>query len=147
MPVPATARLLAADLGLLLLRLLIAAIGIAHGGQKLFGLFGGKGIQGFAEFLTSLKVPMPTLSAYLAGGAEFFCGILIGCGLFTRVAVIPFAFTMAVAILTVHKNAFFLPAGMEFALTLGVIAIALGLTGPGRLSLDSAFLSRVPVTV
>jgi putative oxidoreductase len=137
-------RMLAVDLGLLLLRLMIAAVGIGHGGQKLFGLFHGDGHEAFAKILESLNVPMPGISAWLVGLVEFCCGALIGAGFLTRVAAIPFAINMAVAILLVHKGHFFAPAGMEFPLTLAVIAVTIFLAGPGRLSLDSAFLGRVP---
>jgi putative oxidoreductase len=143
MRLPASFRLLAADVGLLLLRLVLGAVGVAHGGQKLFALFGGQGAGAFADYLATLGVPAPQVSARLAGAAEFFGGILLAAGLFTRAAAIPFAFTMGVAIWTVHRHAFFAQnTGMEFPLTLGVAALALALTGPGRLSLDAAFLAR-----
>ena len=59
------------DLGLLMVRLWIGLIGFIHGSQKLFGLFGGGGIKGFAGYLQTLHVPAPTASAVMAGLAEF----------------------------------------------------------------------------
>ena len=50
------------DFGLLLVRLMVGVVGVFHGGQKLFGLFGGSGIEGFAKFLESLNVPLPLVS-------------------------------------------------------------------------------------
>lgn len=126
------------DLGLLLVRLMVGVVGIYHGGQKLFGAFDGMGIDGFTGFLTSLGVPAPHLSAYLAGGAEFFGGLLILTGILTRLAAIPFAITMLTAILTVHLGKFNAgTGGMEYPLTLLVIAVSLALTGPGRLTVPA----------
>ena len=61
--------------GLLLIRVMIGFVFFYHGGQKLFGIFGGYGIEGTAGFFASIGIPFPTLSVYLAGGAEFFGGI------------------------------------------------------------------------
>jgi putative oxidoreductase len=120
------------DLGLLLIRLMVGVVGVFHGGQKLFGLFGGGGITEFAGFLESINVPLPTVSAYAAGAGEFFGGALVGLGLFSRLAALPFAFTMLVAVVKVHSGAFSGQNGMEYPLTLAVVLIGLALTGPGR---------------
>lgn len=121
------------DLGLLVIRLMLAVVGVFHGAQKLFGVFGGHGIRGFAGFLESLGVPFPTLAAFAAALSEFLGGLLLALGLFSRIALIPWAFTMYVAVLLVHRHAFALSAnGMEYALTLAVVLTALILTGPGR---------------
>jgi putative oxidoreductase len=127
-----------ADLGLLLIRAILGMVFIYHGGQKLFGLFGGYGIEGTAGWMASIGIPFPTLSAILAGTAEFFGGIVLILGTGTRLAAIPLAFTMLVAIVTTHPSAFAARAGgMEYALTLGVVAAALALTGPGRLTVGT----------
>ena len=128
------------DLGLLLIRLVLAAVFLFHGAQKLFGAFGGDGIEGFAANLENLKVPYPTLSAWLAGLAEFCAGIFLVIGWGMRIAIIPAIFTMLVAIVKVHPNAFSAQnKGMEYALTLGVVLLGLVFTGPGRFSLGSLF--------
>jgi putative oxidoreductase len=133
----------ATDLGLLLVRLMVGAVGFFHGSQKLFSLFGGVGMKEFTAALTSMNVPQPTLSAYAAASAEFFGGILIAAGLITRIAALPFAFTMFVAAFMVHGHAFGAQDnGMEYPLTLGVVLVALFLMGPGRLSIDAVYRAQ-----
>ena len=82
------------DLGLLALRLMAAAILIFHGSQKLFGLFGGYGIEGTAGYMESIGIPFPTLSTILAGGAEFVGGIAFLTGVLARTLSAPVAFAM-----------------------------------------------------
>ena len=133
---------LSTDVGLLLTRLMMGAVGFYHGGQKLFGLFGGPGPRGFSTMLAGMNVPQPLISAYLSGCAEFFGGLLVAVGLLTRPAALVFAFNMFVAVAMVHPDAFSGPQGMEFPLTLAVVLTGLVLTGPGRLSIDAAYWSR-----
>jgi putative oxidoreductase len=124
------------DLGLLLVRLMLGVVGVFHGSQKLFGAFGGHGMQGFIGFLEGLKVPAPQVSAYLAALAEFAGGILIAVGLFPRLAAIPYAFAMFVAAFMVHGKEFdSQKGGMEYPLTLGVMALAIVFAGGGRLAI------------
>jgi putative oxidoreductase len=86
-----------------------------------------------------LNVPAPSVSAYLAAGAELIGGILVGLGLFSRLAAIPFAFNMVVAIATVHSKAFSAAdKGLEFPATVLAALIAVMLVGPGRFSADAA---------
>lgn len=126
------------DLALLGLRLVVGTIGIYHGVQKLFGWWGGPGVQGFAGFLETLGVPLPTLNAYAAGAAELFGGFLVAIGVASRLAALPFAFTMAVAIATVHRSAFGSAAGgMEFPLLVFAVLLAIALQGPGRYTLPA----------
>ena len=128
------------DLGLLLIRTVLSAVFIYHGGQKLFGLFGGYGIEGTAGWMASIGIPFPTLSAVAAGATEFFGGIILLLGTGTRIAAVPMAFTMLVAIATVHSGAFDAQkGGMEFPLTLAVVLTALALIGPGRLTVANLF--------
>lgn len=122
------------DLGLLLIRLMIGVIGFYHGGQKLFGMFGGYGIQGTAKFFgDNLHIPMPEVSAVAAGAAEFCGGILIALGMFSRVASVFLAFTMAVAIGTVHwKAGFSGEHGFEYPLLILVVCLGIMVGGPGK---------------
>ena len=121
------------DFGLLLIRSWVGFIGVVHGSQKLFGLFGGSGIDGFAGYLTELGVPAPRVSAVLAGSAEFFGGLLLIVGLFPRLAAVPFLFTMLVAAFKAHPGKFSVAqGGMEYALTIAFVLAGLIFTGGGR---------------
>lgn len=121
------------DLGLLLIRLVLATVFIYHGGQKLFGLFGGYGLTATAQWMGSIGIPFPTISAVLASSTEFFGGLLLGLGVFPRLVAIPMVFTMLVAIITVHWGKFAAgDGGMEYPLTLGVVLFSLILLGGGR---------------
>ncbi|MBO6739149.1 MAG: DoxX family protein [Phycisphaerales bacterium] len=132
------------DAGLLVARSMIGVVGIYHGGQKLFGLFGGGGFASTAEAMGSMGMPLPTLSALAAGSAEFFGGIALIVGLLTRFAGANFAFTMLVASFAVHGGAFGAQnGGMEYPLTLAMVSLAIALTGPGRFSVDRVLFSKV----
>ncbi|MEX2671837.1 MAG: DoxX family protein [Phycisphaeraceae bacterium] len=125
------------DLALLLLRLIVGAVFIFHGSQKLFGWFDGPGIEGFAGFLEQMEIPEPMVMAWVTAISEFAGGILVLLGLLTRLAAIAPLIVMIVAIVTVHPDAFAVDkGGMEFALTLATILTALILAGPGRISID-----------
>lgn len=136
--------------GLLLLRSILGVVMIYHGAQKLFGWFGGVGMEGFTNNVAGLGLPggiPPLYLAYAAAIAEFGGGILLILGLLTPLAALGVAGTMGVAAFVVHRDAFSLKHnGMEFALTLFVIALALLFTGPGRFSLDAAMPWRIGVT-
>lgn len=125
------------DLGLLALRLMAASILIFHGSQKLFGLFGGYGIEGTAGYMESIGIPFPTLSTILAGGAEFIGGIAFLTGVFARTLSAPVAFAMVVGAFTAHSGFDVTKGGMEYPLLLATVAVAIGLAGPGRLSLGA----------
>jgi putative oxidoreductase len=130
------------DLGLLALRLAAGVVFVFHGSQKLFGAFDGIGIDAFAGYLESLAVPAPLANAWIAALVELLGGLALLAGAATRIVSIPLAFTMLVASLTAHGGQFDAgKGGMEYTLTLMSIAIALALTGAGKISLD-ARLSR-----
>jgi putative oxidoreductase len=120
-------------------RLVLGLVMTAHGAQKLFGWFGGYGLKGTAGFFGEQLGLNPGLFwAALAGGGEFFGGLLLILGLVTHFAALTIGITMAVAIFTVHSSAFFAPAGMEFPLALLALSIALLIGGGGALSLDAS---------
>lgn len=134
----------AASAGLLVLRLFVGLGIAAHGWSKFFG---EHGIKGFAGFLGSLGVPAPTLAASLSAGTELGGGLLLAAGLFTRFAALPLAFNMLVAVLAAHRASYFItnhPPGMEYALNLGAVFLALALTGPGAFSVDRLLCGRKP---
>lgn len=133
-------RVLATDNSLtsLALRLPAAVIFVAHGAQKLFGSFGGYGLEGTGQWMASIGLEPGYLMALAAGSAEFFGGIALLIGLLTRPAAFVLAITMLVAIITVHlPNGLFMSNnGYEFGLTLLSISVALVFNGGGKLSLD-----------
>jgi putative oxidoreductase len=121
------------DLGMLVIRLMVGVIGFYHGSQKLFSMFGGPGLKGFSGMLEGMNVPLPQVSAALAGGAEFFGGILIALGLVSRIGAFFLAFTMAVAVGMVHwKNGFSGQGGFEYPLLILVICLGIMIGGPGK---------------
>lgn len=134
-------KLLASNAGFtpLALRLPISIIFMAHGSQKLFGWFGGYGLQGTGQWMASIGLEPGVLMAFLAGSGEFFGGLFILIGLLTRPAAAVLAFTMVVAILSTHiSNGLFLSnGGYEFGLALLAAAVSLAISGAGKLSVDS----------
>lgn len=132
------------SLAFLPVRLAVGAVMIGHGAQKLFGWWGGHGLQGTASFFGEhLGLEPGIFMAILAGSAEFFGGILLILGLLTRPAAALIAFTMAVGIIKVHSDAFFLANnGMEFALTLLLASLTLVIGGAGALSVDRKLAAK-----
>lgn len=128
------------NLALLLLRAMAGSVFAYHGAQKLFGAFGGPGMEGFAGYIGSLGIPFPVLNAYLAAGAEFFGGLALIAGIGVGVASIPLTVTMLVACFALRAGGFDgQKGGFEFPLTLAVVTAAIGLLGSGRYSLRQAF--------
>ena len=128
-----------------ILRVPIGLILAAHGAQKLFGWFGGNGLAGTAQWLSSMGIEPGYLMALLAGGAEFFGGLALVIGLLTRPAALVAAFTMLVAIFSVHigNGLFAADGGYEYALTLFVALIALAIQGGGYLSVDKPLSEKL----
>lgn len=129
----------------LILRVPVGLILAAHGAQKLFGWFGGNGLAGTAGWLSSMGMEPGLLMAILAGGAEFFGGLALVLGLLTRPAALIAAFTMLVAIFSVHisNGLFAADGGYEYALTLMVVLLALAVQGGGAISMDKALSEKL----
>lgn len=121
-----------------LLRIPIGIILIAHGSQKLFGWFGGHGLEGTGQFMTSIGLHPGYLMALLAGCAEFFGGIGLALGFLTRPAGAVTSFTMLIALFAAHwgKGFFMADHGIEYALALTAACAALAIMGGGKYSLD-----------
>ncbi|GAA3924927.1 DoxX family protein [Litoribacillus peritrichatus] len=140
-------KLLSSDAGIaaLSLRLPVGIILLAHGAQKLFGAFGGYGLEGTGQWMASIGLEPGLLMAFLAGSAEFFGGLALIIGLLARPAALVAAFTMVVAIVTVHlENGLFLSNnGYEFGLALLAAAVSIVFAGAGSLSVDNFISSRL----
>jgi putative oxidoreductase len=126
-----------ADLGLLVMRLVVGLTFAAHGAQKVFGWWRGPGLDGFAANLTTLGFRQTDLLSAITGFTELVGGILLILGLFTPLA--------AAALLAISINAvwvrwgsglFLADGGYEYDLALAALTAGLTLTGPGRVALD-----------
>ncbi len=135
---------IADSLALLMVRIPLGIIFIAHGSQKLFGAFGGSGLTAtFTAFEQKLDIP-PVLTL-LAVIAEFGGGVAVLCGFLTRISAFGIACVMAGAIYKVTgANGFFLNIsclpgkghGIEYNLALMGMALSLVFGGAGKWSFD-----------
>ena len=134
--------------GLLLARLVFGLIMAAHGSQKLFGWFGGYGLSGTAGFLESIGFRPGRFFAAAASLGEIVSGLLVAAGFLGPIGPALMLAVMIVAAGSVHwsHGLFAQNNGIEVPLLYGAGAIALGLTGFGRLSLDAALgLTSTPL--
>lgn len=136
MSLPAPAR----DLALLIARVGLGVVFIAHGWQKLVT----NGVDGTAAFFDSVGVPLPTLSAWFATLVELVGGGLLVVGLAVPVAGLLLALDMLGAWLFVHRGngVFVTDNGWELVLALGVASLLLAAVGAGRYSVDLLLASR-----
>ena len=141
----ATLTRTAAGIDTLPVRLAAGIIFAAHGAQKLFGWFGGYGLEGTGGWMASIGLEPGILMAALAGSAEFFGGLLLIAGLLVRPTALVLAFTMLIAIFTVHiDNGLFMSNnGYEFGLALLAISAGLVIRGGGTVSLDRVLHQRI----
>ena len=135
----------AISVGLALLRVIIGAVFVAHGAQKIFA----NTIPGTVTAFTSMGVPFASLVAPVVSILEFAGGALLILGLATRPAGILLGCEMIGAIIVVHLPAgpWVSNGGYEFAAALGAAALTLALTGAGKYSLDYLFLRRSSRTI
>ena len=117
-------------------RMALGLIFIAHGAQKVFGVWGGKGLSAFTAGVAPLGLQPAWLWMGAAAFAEFIGGLLVLLGLFTRFGALMIVAVMVVAMSGVHWGAFFLPRGIEYTLALLAMALALLIAGGGRMSID-----------
>ena len=136
MSLPAPAR----DLALLIARIGLGVVFIAHGWQKLVT----NGVDGTAGFFASVGVPLPTVSAWFATLVELVGGGLLVLGLAVPVAGLLLAVDMIGAWLFVHRGSgvFVADGGWELVLALGVGSLVLAAVGAGRYSIDHLLASR-----
>lgn len=124
------------DIGLLVLRLAVGLIMAAHGAQKLFGWFGGPGLDGTGQFFAGSGYPAGKAMAVVAGLSETLGGLGLVLGLLTPLAGAAVVGTMVNALAVKWGGGFFAPEGVEYELLLTAGAGALALTGPGRYAVD-----------
>lgn len=127
--------------GLFLIRMALGVIFIAHGAQKLFGAFGGPGIEQVTVMVKGLGFQPPLLWAYLLAGAEFFGGLLLLLGVIPRISAASIAFAMLVAIIKIHgaNGLFAANQGFEYQLLILMTCLAIVLSGAGKISLFDKF--------
>src|SRR4029077_19566796 len=118
-------------LGLLILRVGLGAVLIAHGLQKLFGWWGGQGLTGFKDSLSDVGYQHTDILTYVAAGGEIAAGVLLVLGLFTPLAAagaLAYLINGVLAGMSEQHKAdasrffpFFLPEGHEYEITLIVM--------------------------
>jgi putative oxidoreductase len=124
------------DLGLLILRLALGADFLSHGARILFGVLGGSGPQRFAQVLASAGYQPSSTLSLVTGGADLASGALLILGLLTPLAAAGVLGVIANVVILELPKGIFAPAGIEFPVALGLIALGLLFTGPGRVALD-----------
>lgn len=120
--------------GMLPLRIVVGAVFLMHGAQKLF-IFG---LGGTADIMDKLGLPLPVVCAAIVITVELLGGLAILLGVFSRLAGALLTFEMIVAIIVARwHGGFFAPYGYEFELTLLGASLTFALSGPGPISLES----------
>lgn len=136
-------------LGLLILRLVVGLTLAGHGAQKLFGWWGGPGMNGWTQTVAKLRIRPAQPWAWIAALAEFGGGLMLALGLLSPIGSLAIAGSMLVAIATVHLTRGFWVSkgGYEFNLVLVAAVAALALTGPGAYALDHVLGINLPEPV
>ena len=127
--------------GLFLIRAVLGVLLFAHGTQKLFGWYGGYGLDGTGGFFESVGHKPGRTMAMVAGASEAGGGLLVVMGLFTPIGCAMIIGTMIVAAISVHRDngLWATNGGYELPLINAGVAAGLAFTGAGKWSLDSAF--------
>jgi putative oxidoreductase len=125
--------------GLLIARLILGPMMVAHGGQKLFGWLGGYGLTGTGGFFEQLGFRPGRAFAAAASVSEIAAGVLLVLGFLGPIGPALLLSVMIVAAVSVHWNhgLFAATNGIEVPLLYATGALTLALTGPGAYSLDA----------
>jgi putative oxidoreductase len=123
------------DVGLLVPRIALGPMLVAHGWNKVFG---AGGLSGTARWFDGLGLRPGWLHARLAAATELGAGVLLTLGLLTGIASTAFVALMLVATLTDHrgKGYFVFKGGSEYTLLVATVAAGIAALGPGEWSLD-----------
>ncbi|MFC9975846.1 DoxX family protein [Spirillospora sp. NPDC127200] len=128
------------DAGLLIGRIALGVVFVAHGWQKLTDV----GHAGVTAMFKGLGIPLPSVAATFATWVELLGGIALILGLLVPVAGVLLAANMAGALWYAHidKGLFAAEGGYELVLILGAMALLLACTGAGRFSVDGVLWGR-----
>jgi putative oxidoreductase len=127
----------ARDLGLLMLRVGVGAACFSHGAQKLFGWFGGGGVEETAQAVSAMGFEPGERNARTAGLLETAGGAMLAFGMATGPVGAALTGNMIVASSVHAPNGFFnTNGGYELPVTYALVGSTFALTGPGRFSVD-----------
>jgi putative oxidoreductase len=128
-------------IGLLIGRVVLGVVFIAHGWQK----FNENGMEATAQGFEGLGIPAPTLSAYFTVGAEIIGGAMLILGALLPLAGLALTVVMLGAMFYVHMDGGFFSrdGGYEYVLLLAAVSLAIGFSGGGALAVDSMWLNKV----
>ena len=129
------------DFAILILRISLAVVFIAHGLQAAFGALGGPGINGFSNMLSGLGFKPAVLWAYIGAYTELIGGLFLLLGIFTRITSLLILIFMVVAVLKVHwtKGFFIQAGGFEYNFVIICVCVVLMILGPGKFGLTKKF--------
>jgi putative oxidoreductase len=132
--------------GLLVLRLVVGLTIAAHGAQKLFGWWGGPGMQNWTAGMVRMRIRPAAPWAWMSALAELLGGLGLAAGLLVPLPNLAILGAMLVAIALVHwpKGFFNTKGGFEFNLAIIAAIAAIALAGPGAYSLDAVFGIHLP---
>src|SRR5438093_9877329 len=128
------------DLAIALVRAVVGLVIAAHGAQKVLGVWGGPGLAGWTQGVTSMGMRPPWFWAWVSAFAELAGGIAFALGLVVPIVAAALTVQMGVAIARAHwaKGFWNTKGGIEFPFTLGAVAAINGVADPGAYSLDRA---------
>jgi putative oxidoreductase len=138
------------DLALLFLRVTLAILILGHGTQKLFGWFNGRGLQGTYKLMQSLRLRPAWLWMLLAIGSEVGGALLFAFGFIHPLGALSIIATMLMGAITFSwpRNHYWGDkGGIEYNFLFMIPAIAEGIAGPGKYSLDAALSISLPEPV